>query len=277
LSVRHDPLNREHARWNGGEKTKTRYRLAARARLRSARQHISFQITSEAAVVAVLGTAVLAMWWDIAPEVRADFEDWHAHEHFPERLGVPGFRRATRWSCADGGEGMFVIYELDGYEVLTSPAYAAHLNSPTPWSTRLMPHHRNMVRSQCHVLESEGAVTARHAVTVRLSPAPEQGGRLRATLRDLAADVKTRPGLVGLHLLRHETPDMRVTTEQRIRGDADRVADWVLVVSGYDRDALNLLQSGDLAEPALQAMGASPGAEWHIYSLAYSATPGDAR
>jgi hypothetical protein len=70
---------------------------------------------------------------------------------------------------------------------------------------------------------------------------------------------------------------MRVTAEQRIRGDADRVADWVLVVSGYDRDALDLLQSGDLAEPALQAMGASPGAEWHIYALAYSATPGDTR
>jgi len=229
----------------------------------------------EAATVAVLGTAVLAMWWDIAPEVRADFENWHAHEHFPERLSVSGFRRATRWSSADSGEGMFVMYELDGFEVLASPDYTSRLNSPTPWSIRLMPHHRNMVRSQCHVLESEGAVAARHAFTTRLSPAPEQGERLRAAVRNLGADVRMRPGLVGLHLLRHETPDIPATTEQQIRGNADRVADWVIVASGYERNALDLLQSGDLAEPALQAMGAAPGAEQHMYTLAYSATSAD--
>ena len=37
-----------------------------------------------------------------------------------------------------------------------------------------------------------------------------------------------RPGLVGLHVLRHEAPPLAVTTEQKIRGNADRVADWVL-------------------------------------------------
>jgi hypothetical protein len=211
----------------------------------------------------------------MAPEVRADFEDWHAHEHFPERLGIPGFRRATRWSCADGGDGMFVMYELDSHEVLASPEYAARLNSPTPWSTRLMPHHRNMIRSQCHVLESEGAVTARHALTIRLSPAPSQAERLRAALRHLGANIRMRPGLVGLHLFRHEAPEMAATTEQQIRGDADRVADWVLVASGYNLHALEQLKGGDIKESALRAIGASPGTERHMYSLAYSATPGD--
>ena len=44
----------------------------------------------------LLGQAALAMWWDMAPSARSDFEDWHAHEHFPERLGIPGFHRGTR-------------------------------------------------------------------------------------------------------------------------------------------------------------------------------------
>ena len=48
----------------------------------------------------LLGSAALAMWWDIAPQVLADFEDWHSHEHFTERLGIPGFHRATRWRDA---------------------------------------------------------------------------------------------------------------------------------------------------------------------------------
>ena len=58
--------------------------------------------------MALLGSAALAMWWDMAPEARADFEDWHSHEHFPERLGIPGFRRGSRWCSAAGGEGFFV-------------------------------------------------------------------------------------------------------------------------------------------------------------------------
>ena len=44
--------------------------------------------------MSLLGKAALAMWWDMAPEMKADFEDWHSHEHFPERLGIPGFLRA---------------------------------------------------------------------------------------------------------------------------------------------------------------------------------------
>ena len=117
--------------------------------------------------MALLGTAALAMWWDIAPDIRADFEDWHAHEHFPERMGIPGFRRGTRWSSASGGEGMFVMYEMADHDVLSSPGYVARLNAPTPWSTRLMPHHRNMVRSQCRVLESRGSGLARGLVSAR--------------------------------------------------------------------------------------------------------------
>ena len=81
------------------------------------------------------------MWWDIAPAVKADFEDWHSHEHFPERLGVPGFRRGSRWRSATGGEGVVVMYELEAYDTLSSSHDLARLNAPTPWSTRMMPHH----------------------------------------------------------------------------------------------------------------------------------------
>ena len=51
------------------------------------------------------GKAALAMWWDMSASRRAEFEHWHTHEHFPERLGIPGFNRATRWTSADGDEG----------------------------------------------------------------------------------------------------------------------------------------------------------------------------
>jgi len=217
------------------------------------------------------------MWWDIAPAVRGDFEHWHSHEHFPERLSIPGFLRASRWSSANGGEGFFVLYELEGHEVLSSPPYLAHLNAPTPWSQRLMPEHRNMVRTQCRVLESQGAAIARQVLTVRLSPASGRDAELRSALRALAADVAQRPGLAGLHLLRHEPPAMAATQEQKIRGLRDAGADWVLVASGYDPEALSALASAQLGEVALERMGAASGSVQGLYSLSATATPADTR
>lgn len=83
-------------------------------------------------------------------------------------------------------------------------------------------------------------------------------------------------GLVGVHLLRHEAPPLAPTQEQKIRGNADRVADGVLLVCGYDPQAIRALLAGELSAPGLQAMGAAEGAQWQLYGLAYSATPGDA-
>jgi hypothetical protein len=227
--------------------------------------------------MALLGKAALAMWWDVAPELRAQFEDWHAHEHFPERLRIPGFRRASRWTSAEGGDGFFVLYELEDFEVLSSPGYAARLNDPSPWSARMMPHHRHMVRCQCQVLHSHGAVAARHALTIQLSPAAGQADRLQRSLADSGASACTRPGLVGHHLLRHQLPPLAATTEQKIRGNADRVADWVLVATGYDAAALRTLADAELSEAGLRALGAAAGSERHLYGLACSATPADVR
>jgi len=50
------------------------------------------------------------MWWNMAHEHREEFEHWHSHEHFPERMGIRGFLRGSRWSSSDDGEGLFVLY-----------------------------------------------------------------------------------------------------------------------------------------------------------------------
>ncbi|MDM0014832.1 hypothetical protein QTH87_20480 [Variovorax sp. J22P168] len=207
--------------------------------------------------------------------MREDFEHWHTHEHFPERLGIPGFRRASRWTSASGAEGVFVMYELEDYEVLSSPAYLARLNAPTPWSTRMMPHHRNMVRSQSQVLETHGGAVARHALTVRLAPAAGNEAGLRAALKSLIETLPARSGLIGAHLLRHQTPPIAQTTEQKIRGAADQVADWVFVACGYELEALKDLAASDLSERHLSSMGTAPDQVSDIYSLSYSAVPSD--
>ena len=227
--------------------------------------------------MSLLGSACLAMWWDMAADMRPEFEHWHSHEHFPERLALPGFRRASRWTSATGGDGVFVMYELESWATLSSPAYLASLNAPSPWSTKMMPHHRHMVRSQCHVLESRGVAVARQALTLRLSPAGGRKAELQLALKALAADLVPLPGLAGMHLLQHQAPAIAETTEQRIRGGADQGADWVLVVCGYEAAVLDALAQGPLNEDALVALGARPGVVGGRYALSLSGTPGDMR
>lgn len=68
----------------------------------------------------LLGGGALAMWWTVEHARRGEFEDWHSHEHFPERLAIPGFLRGSRWSDGDGR--FFVLYELESHATLSSSA-----------------------------------------------------------------------------------------------------------------------------------------------------------
>ncbi|VWX61737.1 conserved hypothetical protein [Burkholderiales bacterium 8X] len=225
--------------------------------------------------MALLGQGAIAMWWDMAPEHRVEFEDWHTHEHFPERMGIPGFRRGSRWSAVDGGEGFFVMYELEAYETLVSPAYLARLNAPSPWSTRMMPHHRNMVRSQCRVLESRGGALSRYVLTLRLSPVEDASEALRSHFGRLAEQLSNRPGIAAGHLLQNQTPQLAMTTEQKIRGGPDPTADWIFLACGYDRAALEALLQDELCAEALKIAGAASGGVSGLYALSHANTAED--
>lgn len=223
----------------------------------------------------LLGTAAVAMWWDMDASHRIEFEDWHSHEHFPERLRIPGFLRGSRWASAGGGDGFFVMYELQAYETLTSPAYLARLNDPTPWSRKMMPRHADMVRSQCMVLESQGGGIAGSMLTIRLSPQRGREEGLRDHLRSVLTDLPGRAGVTAAHLLQTRTPQAATTTEQKIRGGSDAVADWIVLASGYDADVLRDLMDGELSSSALQLSGALPDPLSCLYTLHYAMTPLD--
>jgi len=204
--------------------------------------------------MALLGKAAVAMWWNVSEAHLGEFNEWHSKEHLPERLGIPGFNRGSRWQGENSG-AFFVIYELATYETLVAPAYLERLNNPTPWSTAMMPLHRDMVRSQCRVLASYGRGVATYMFTTRLSPHSGDQDGLEAYLRSVLADLPDRVGVTGAHLLRTETPEAAPTREQKIRG-ADAVADWIVLVTGHNASALQAVCSDVLGESALRDKGA---------------------
>jgi len=196
----------------------------------------------------MLGSAAVAIWCDVSAEMRDEFDDWHAHEHMPERLSIPGFLRGSRWVAADGGGGYFMMYEVETPEVLTGAAYLARLNNPTRWSRKMMPHHRNMVRGLCRVEESHGRALGQALATVRLSE--------RSKLPEVS-----RKGLIAAHLLRNLAHAPAETAEQKLRG-GDRAPDWVALVIGYSFEAVT----------AARQELARPGAVAATYRLAYALT-----
>jgi hypothetical protein len=173
----------------------------------------------------MLGNAAVAMWWDVGPEMRAEWEDWHSSEHMPERLAIPGFLRGTRWVALSGEPSYFVLYEVAGLATLTGGAYLDRLNNPTPWSRKMMPHHRNMVRSLCGLREGWGGGVPHVLATIRFSPTSD------------AIPLPRGAGLTGAHLLQSQPMPGTPTAEQKIRG-GDASADWVLLIGGYDVEAV---------------------------------------
>ena len=81
---------------------------------------------------------VLAIWHDIRDGREADFEFWYRNEHFPERLGVPGFRMGRRFEAVSGAPHYFCYYLTETPDVLTSGAYIERLNHPTPLTRSMM-------------------------------------------------------------------------------------------------------------------------------------------
>ena len=225
--------------------------------------------------MSLLGKAAVAMWWSVRPEQRSEFGDWHSHEHFPERMSIPGFRRGSRWTSTTDAEGFFVLYELEHYDVLTSKGYLDRLNAPTPWSTKMMPHHLGMVRSQCRIAASFGGGIAGALATIRLSPLDGRIAELQAHLLDTLGALASKPGLTGAHLLLTDTPKTNSpTTEQQIRGK-DGAADWIILLSGYDSDVVDAVLSGQLSPSSLQGAGAQDDATPGRYRLAFTMTPQD--
>ena len=206
--------------------------------------------------------------FDVAAEAVAEHDRWHTHEHLPERLSIPGFMRGTRWVAVEGVPRYMVLYEVASLSILASAPYLERLNNPTPWTSRIMPHYREMSRGLCSVLGSFGLGMGHAAALIRFRPSPQEREKPHRWL--LQEVLPGLPGLAGLgsaHLLQGAlTPAM--TSEQRIRG-ADSGVDCALVITGYDVDAVAQVAQTTLGASSLALQGAT-GIRRVVYRADYS-------
>ena len=147
---------------------------------------------------------LLALWNDVEPSFEAEYNDWQAREHVPERCRVPGILWGLRYRLQDllpaALPRYLTLYGLRDEGVLESAAYRRLLNEPTPRSRRMRPVLSNLSRWVCRVQEYEGAWDAASRLAVWAL-----GSRADA---DAGADV---PRVVvdpaGAHLLARRLQD----------------------------------------------------------------------
>src|SRR5215471_9172885 len=130
--------------------------------------------------MSLAGKGVIAIWQDLVPEFKDEYREWHNRQHIPERLGIPGFRRARRFIVVEGGPEFYTLYETDRVEDVGGKAYLDRLNAPTEWTRKIMPAFRNMARSVCGVAYSAGAGEGGFMLTGRFGFAPAKESALSA-------------------------------------------------------------------------------------------------
>ena len=222
----------------------------------------------------VLGQGFLAIWNDVAPGGDDDFHHWHTKEHFPERVGVPGFLRGRRYVAVTGQPTYFTLYETESVAVLASAPYIERLNNPTPWTQRALARFINTNRTACRVTAGLGQGVGGALGTFQLSPRPEAATTLRHWLANVAFPALVeRPAVTGAALGEADLAATLVPAKERqLRVVADKTANWVVLVEALEASEVDAACSEVLSPDALQRNGAEPEADLAVYRLLYCLT-----
>jgi hypothetical protein len=209
------------------------------------------------------GDGLLALWNGVEAARRREYEAWHAREHVPERLSVPGMIGARRYARIDGPlADHLTLYSMHDLKVLASPPYRRLLENPTQWSRSMRPSFRGFMRLCCRrVMTRGGGVGGVLAALVLDDEAPVDG----AGFRDALAGLLREPALTAVHLARRD-PSVADVPFAIGGGAPDVPRGGAVLVEACDRAML----AESLPVISEAVAGFAPGAEATLttYSLA---------
>src|SRR5262245_60940322 len=167
--------------------------------------------------MALLGKGLLAIWNGITDAGETEFVKWHVREHIPERVGLPGFLRGRRYVAHDGRPKYFNFYETETPQTLSSPAYRARLNDPTPWTQAVVKEFRDTSRTICEVVASRGLGEGAWIEAIQVANVKDRDAFARGMTEALMPEVARQDGIIGVHLVRGiDEPPSTQTTESKL-------------------------------------------------------------
>ena len=217
----------------------------------------------------LLGSAVIAIWNDIAPEGRANFIEWHNREHIPERVGIPGFFRGRRYSGRDCEPEYFTLYEARDTDVLVGEDYLVRLNNPTEWTKRSTAHFSNTSRGVCSTIFSVGTGEGAFMATLRFDAHPLKAGQLKQYLVETVLPPLGKiSGICGVHLCVADQAASGVKTAESA-GRSIGVPNWIILIEGSWRAEVEAA-AGAVLQHDLAAQGCSDTPVCGCYALEFS-------
>jgi hypothetical protein len=217
--------------------------------------------------------ALICSWLDINPADHNEFREFHDREHLFERLDLSGFNRGRRFGAIDASADFLIIYEVDDLATLTSEAYLARLNSPTPSTLRSVAKVKKTRRACLRIAYSRGRARGGFVLALRCEALDGQGwGAASCKIWDHLA---SRPGVVALHAGTSDELTSNLDTVERSTGS--RTSAWVqqrgeqiLIVEGTSSDVLRDLVHDQLSEQRMAEFGIRRRIDVGIYGLQIS-------
>ncbi|HET8728987.1 MAG TPA: hypothetical protein VFO41_15910, partial [Alphaproteobacteria bacterium] len=169
--------------------------------------------------MSLMGEAAVLIWNGIRPSAQRDFIGWHNREHLLERVKIPGFVRGRRYAALEGHPRFFTLYEVDRVENLRGRDYRDRLDSPTPWTTRVVSQFEDTERALMRVLVSKGLGGGGIVATLRFELEEPRVPLMIDWFSTAAEEVFARNwDIVGLHLGRSDLAASGTdTAERRLR------------------------------------------------------------
>ena len=158
-----------------------------------------------------------------------------------------------------GAPEYFNLYEADSPEVLGGQDYLNRLNAPTEWTRRVVPSFRNVSRSICRAVYTDGVGQGGFMLTQRFDVGERDRLRVVEALRQrLLPPLGDNNGIAGVHLcLADESISKVETAEKKARADTTQVPTWIVLIEGnssVDVAAAGAALSGQL-QPLLRTQG----------------------
>jgi hypothetical protein len=184
------------------------------------------------------GKGFLAVWSDIDAVAETDYLHWMTREHAIERVGIPGFLGMRMFrALQDDVRRYFILYEIETPDVVGSAAYLARLNSPTPWSQRIMPQLRSFIRGGGSVKVASGAGLGGFV----MAQAFEGIAALDDTALVIALARQDR--IASARLLATDHAQTAIRTREKDMRTKDKSFDGLLLIEGLDEAAVKTAAS----------------------------------
>ena len=198
------------------------------------------------------GAGYLAIWSDLAPQDETDWAHWITREHAAERVGINGFLACRIFRALGASVNRyFILYELEDERVVGGADYLTRLNTPTPWSQRIMPLLQNFVRGGGTVVASAGIGQGGYIAVLPFEAADFDPAAL---VRDLAGIDR----VAAARVLQTDTAQTSIRTREKSMRSADGSFGGLVLIEALDEPAArNAVAQLKKAAPAFDSDAAA--------------------